>query len=247
MRIFGKLKSMTRWQKALLAATATLSCVVAAQEEVYTVDASASDIHWRIYKAGTFSRFGHNHVISVADFTGTVTRADDIAASTFELVIPVESLVVDDPMLRANYGEDFSSVPTPEDIAGTHRNMLSADVLDAANHPMLVVRGKLASGSLETATFALTIELLGRSVEVSAPGAVEVDGDSLVASGEFRVTHADLGMSPFSVMLGALAVAEPLDISYRIEARRAEGPEAALPGPGASGEAAAPPLPRPLR
>ena len=46
-------------------------CVVATavadpqQFETYQVDAGASDIHWRVYKAGALSRLGHNHVISV--------------------------------------------------------------------------------------------------------------------------------------------------------------------------------------
>jgi hypothetical protein len=126
--------------------------------------------------------------------------------------------------------------------------MLGEDVLDGANHPMLLVRGKIASGTLDAATFAITVELLGRSVELSAPGSVAIEGDMLVANGEFRVTHADLGMSPFSVALGALAVAEPLDVSYRVHARRAAPARQATTDVEPSGPAAGlRPLPRPLR
>ena len=42
----------------------------------------------------------------------------------------------------------------------------------------------------------------------------------LRAKGEFELNHADLGMQPFTVMLGALAVGEKLSFSYDIKARR---------------------------
>ena len=45
-----------------------------------------------------------------------------------------------------------------------------------------------------------------------------VNGDKLTATGEFELTHAELGMKPFSVMLGALQVADKMKFAYRIEA-----------------------------
>ena len=236
--------------RTILLMLTALSASLAGAEDAATfaVAADGSNIHWRVYKAGAFARLGHNHVISVADLTGTITYDGDLAASSFELAIPVASLVVDDPELRAEYGEDFSSEPSADDIAGTRRNMLSEDVLDAANHPMLVVRGKIASGTLDAATFAITVELLGKSVPLSALGSIAIDGDTLVAEGELRVTHADLGMEPFSVALGALAVAEPLDVSYRVLAHRAEAARQAATDRERIGLAAGlRPLPRPLR
>ena len=67
---------------------------------VYAVDGAGSDIHWRVYKAGTFARFGHNHVVSVGELSGQVTRDAGSGAGTFELAIPVAGLVVDDDMLQ---------------------------------------------------------------------------------------------------------------------------------------------------
>ena len=207
---------------ALLAAW--LAAGVQAQEPaVYAVDASRSEVYWRVYRAGTFSRFGHNHVVSAGELTGTVTRGRDIEGSTFELEIPVAGLVVDDPAIRARHGEDFSSEPSSDDIAGTRRNMLGERVLDAENHPVLRLRGTLVSGSLDAATLDATVEILGRSVSVSIPASIVADGDTLTASGEFRLDHADLGMEPFNVMMGALAVGEPLDFTYRITAEKAAG------------------------
>lgn len=196
---------------------------LAQERGTYVVNAASSDVHWRVYKAGAFSRLGHNHVISVGELSGTVTYGGDGGGrSSFELTVPVAALVVDDPQLRRRYGADFSSVPSESDIAGTRRNMLSEAVLDGERHPQLRIRGQLASGGRDSAMFALAVEMLGRTVELTVPGEIVADGDALIVSGEFRLTHADLGVKPFSVMMGALAVDEPLDFTYRVRATRPE-------------------------
>jgi polyisoprenoid-binding protein YceI len=193
---------------------------VAEEPVVYAVDAAASNIHWRVYKAGTFSRFGHNHVVSVGQISGEVTRDAGSGAGTFELTIPVAGLVVDDPTLRSLYGEDFSSKPSEDDIAGTRKNMLGDKVLDAEKYPTLAVHGRIEGGAPEAATLAVTVELQGRTVPVSVPCKIAIEDDVLTASGEFRLTHAELGMEPFSVMMGALAVAPELDFSFDVHAMR---------------------------
>jgi hypothetical protein len=189
---------------------------------VYAVDPTGSDIHWRVYKAGTFSRFGHNHVVSVGELSGQVTRDPASGGGMFELTIPVAGLVIDDPALRSRYGEEFSSKPSEDDIAGTRENMLGDRVLDAERHPMLRIEGRADSGASEKTTLAITVELLGRPVPVTVPCSIVVEDDVLTVSGEFRLTHSDLGMEPFNVMLGALAVAPELDFSFDVRATRVD-------------------------
>src|SRR5215510_7894267 len=65
--------------------------------ERYVVDAAHSDFHWLVYKAGAFSRFGHNHTIAAGDLSGSVlVNANDLAQSQFDLQFGVAKLVVDD-------------------------------------------------------------------------------------------------------------------------------------------------------
>jgi hypothetical protein len=187
---------------------------------IYAVDAAGSNIHWRVYKAGTFARFGHNHVVSVGEVSGQVTRDPASGAGTFELTIPVTGLVIDDPALRSLYGEEFSSKPSEEDIAGTSGNMLGDRVLDAEHYPMLRIQGRADAGASEEATLTVSVELLGRTIPVSVPCSIVVENAVLTASGEFRLTHGELGMEPFNVMLGALAVAPELDFSFEVRATR---------------------------
>jgi hypothetical protein len=190
--------------------------------ELYEIDAGASDVHWLVYRAGAFSRFGHNHVISVGEMTGRVLVHPELHQSTFEIEIPVAALVVDDPALRAELGEEFDSVPTAEDVAGTRTNMLSPSVLDGSDHPVLRITGTGPSGERGSETLDVTIEILGRLIPAVLPTTVSLDGDTLEAAGEFRLTHEQLGMKPFSVMMGALQVGEPLDFTYRLSARRVQ-------------------------
>lgn len=206
-----------------LAATALLSTSASAQlgpAATYTVDAARSDVHWLVYRSGALARFGHNHVISVGGMSGTVEVAEQWSDSTFELEIPLLELVVDDPELRAAAGDGFSSEPSEEDVAGTRRNMLGEDLLDAGTHPVLRVAGRAPSGTPVDGEIELTIELAGRTATVTAPVSVERAGRGLTATGSFRLTHEQLGLEPFSALGGALRVAQEMDFTYRISARR---------------------------
>lgn len=190
--------------------------------ERYVVDPAQSDFHWLVYKAGAFSRFGHNHTIAVGGLSGNVlVNRGDLAKSQFDLQFAVGQLVVDDPALRSTLGEDFSSVPKPDDIAGTRKNMLSERVLDGEKYPQIRITGTgpTIGGSMQE--LAVKVEMLGRVIDLKVPTKVTIDGDQLRAAGEFELNHADLGMQPFSVMAGALQVGEKLSFTYDIRAQRA--------------------------
>ena len=212
-----------------LARLLTLLCLgwsglAAAQgvDRVFAIDGAASDIHWLVYKAGAFARLGHNHVIAVPVPKGSVTvDGQDLSASRFEIVIPVADLVIDDPKLRSGLGEEFSSVPTAKDIEGTRHNMLTDRVLNGEKFPTIRVTGTGPFGAADAQTFKLKVELLGRTVDVTAPTKVTVADDRVEASGQFDLNHADLGMQPFTVMMGALQVGEKLSFSYHVVARPA--------------------------
>jgi len=170
----------------------------------YSIDASGSDVHWLVYKAGSLARLGHNHVISIPDLAGSVTaNPTDLSASRFDLQFKVGTLVVDDPKLRSGLGPDFASVPSADDIAGTRKNMLSDRVLMGEKYQTIKVTGMGPAGPAGAdagQTLQITVELLGRSVPLSVPTKIEMHGDDLTASGEFDLTHTALGMMPFTVM-----------------------------------------------
>jgi hypothetical protein len=206
-------------------------CVVCAapagadEARQYTIDAAGSDVHWLVFKAGSLARLGHNHVISVADLAGTATaNPADPSASRFELQFHVQALTVDDPKLRGGLGPDFASVPSADDIAGTRKNMLGDRVLMGEKYQTIKVTGVGPTGAADMQTLQITVELLGRKVPLTVPTKVEMHSDDLTASGEFELTHTALGMMPFTVMLGALQVADNMKFVYRIHATAAPTP-----------------------
>ena len=185
---------------------------------LYTLDPAESEVYWRIYRAGALARLGHNHVISLVDFEGSVSVAPEIADSTWELSFPVDGLVIDDPELRARYGEDFESVPDEDAKAGTKTNMLTDRVLDGANFPTIRLEGSGVVGSLEDASLPVSISIVGRTIEQTFPASITVTDDVVTVEGEYRLTHADLGLEPFSLMGGAMAVGDEIDFTYRLRA-----------------------------
>lgn len=210
-------------QGATAAVTEQRRAVVEPVEgRMYVVDAAASEVLWRISKAGLMARFGHNHVISAEQFGGTVlVDADDPTNSRFELEFPVADLVVDDPELRARFGEEFASVPSEADKEGTRSNMLGDGVLKASEFPVVRVRGGAPEGEGDAQTLPIQIEILGNAFDFRVPGAVAFGDGMVEATGDFALDHADLGMTPFSALGGALQVGPRIEFSYRIRAVQA--------------------------
>lgn len=186
--------------------------------QIYIVDAAESEIYWRIYRSGALARLGHNHVISLTEFEGSVTVGGDVADSTWELSFPVDALVIDDPELRARYGEDFESVPREADKEGTKENMLTEGLLDGVNFPEIRLEGNGVVGSLDAASLPVSIHMLGRTIEQTFPASITITADSVMVEGEYQLTHADLGLEPFSLLGGAMAVGAEIDFTYRLRA-----------------------------
>jgi len=188
--------------------------------QTFTLDAAASQLYWRVYSDGTLARLGHNHVIAAREFTGTVQLQEPLALSTVEIQIPVAALVVDDPTLRAQLGDGFTSLPSAQDIAGTRGNMLSARLLNAGEHPRLLISGTGPLGKPGNQQMALRITVAGMTATQNVPVVVTLQGDTVQAHASFRLTHEALGLEPFSALLGALKVAQPMDFDLHLVARR---------------------------
>jgi polyisoprenoid-binding protein YceI len=202
----------------LPAAAAGAALPAPGQTRVYTVEPAETEIYWRIYRSGALARLGHNHVISMGELAGSVTLTGDLATASFELNFPVAGLVVDDPQLRSRFGEDFESVPSDSDKEGTKTNMLSDGLLNAVAFPDIRLEGTGVNGSLEAAQLPVTIHLLGREIPQVFPASIALDASSVTVSGEYRLTHEDLGLTPFTALGGAMAVGDEIDFSYRIHA-----------------------------
>jgi polyisoprenoid-binding protein YceI len=187
----------------------------------YRIDPKTSDVRLLVYRDGVLSTFGHNHTVSLNDFTGSIRLQPKLAQSRVELEIPVDRLAVDDAAARGREGPDFASQPSEGDIAGTRANMLSAALLNAMQFPAIKVVG--TSGPVDAANSAmldLTVQIVGREIKLALPATLKLEGDQLEAAGEADLSHKQLGLKPFSALLGSLRVADQMKFKYRIRARK---------------------------
>ena len=127
-------------------------------------------------------------------------------------------------MLRnggAAAGEDFASEPSNKDIAGTRRNMLSPALLDSETHPRIdLAIADIQPGDAANA-YVVTLQatVKGGAYRFEAPATVTESADQLTIVGEFSLLQTGLGLTPFSVMLGALQVEDEMHVRYSIVAR----------------------------
>lgn len=181
------------------------------------------------FRGGALAKAGHNHVIASHDLTGTFYVPQDVLRSTFELHVPVAQLVIDEPGLRAQEGPDFPTDVPDSAKEGTRRNMLSEALLNGAQFPDLSlvsqhiesVEGAVGStGATVRADVQVTIRATTHTISV--PVSYSLTNGELVASGELPIKQTDLGLTPFSAMLGALQVQDELRVRFRIVARQAQ-------------------------
>ncbi len=185
---------------------------------VFDVDPARSVVTIRVYRAGPMAKLGHNHVITSGDESGVVWQGLEPSGSGFELRIPVQALVVDDPVARASAGPDFAGDVPESARQGTYQNLLRPEVLDAAQYPEIVVRSNGLDGTWQQPVAHAQATLKGQTRTVDVPLELDRAGTTLTARGAFRIRQTEFGMSPFSVAGGAIQVGDEVDLSFVIVA-----------------------------
>jgi polyisoprenoid-binding protein YceI len=186
----------------------------------YRVDAARSEVLILVYRDGRLATLGHNHVLAVRDLSGEVVVAADLTQSSWQLEFPVAALSVDEPQLRAAQGAEFHTTIDAAAIAGTRDHMLGPLLLDAAHYPAIHLQSEQVHSEADGLRVSTRIVVRDHAVQVEVPVALQRSPDELTASGDFDLTHAELGLTPYSVALGALRVAERMHVRYRLVAQR---------------------------
>lgn len=199
--------------------TAPATPAAAAQD--YRVDTARSLLQILVYRGGKLAALGHNHVVASHDLTGSVMRADPLAGTRFDLRLPVASLTVDEPELRRQAGADFQTEVPQSARDGTRRNLLSGAVLDAENFAEIRLRA-VDAVDLQNGRFdvGVDVEIKGQTRRLRVPVQLQVAANELTATGELAVLQSDLGLTPFTALLGALIVENQMLVRFRIVAQR---------------------------
>ncbi len=192
------------------AALAQATVPVPVQGPVLQVDPRRSLVTVRVYRGGPLARLGHDHVIASHDVSGFVATKTGYA----ELAVPLAQLTVDEPALRTAAG--WAPEVAPDAIAGTRHNM-QVKVLQVARYPaaqIRITRRDLAGPGLEV---ALTLHGVTHTETVQATITTPSPRE-MVVTGRLTLHQSDYGITPLSVMGGALQVQDAVDVDFSITA-----------------------------
>jgi YceI-like protein len=180
---------------------------------VFRVDPAESLVVIEVRRAGSLARLGHDHVVASHEVEGFVAPDEGRA----DVYVALGRMVVDEAPLRAEAG--FATQPSETDIEGTRANMLEK-VLEAERFPFAMVRVTGADAKQGSTTLAVAITLHGATRTLKAPAQIEADAEQMSVSGRLAVDQTDFGITPYSLLGGAIAVQNRIDLRFRIRALR---------------------------
>jgi polyisoprenoid-binding protein YceI len=184
----------------------------------YRVEPRDSELRILVYKAGTMAALGHDHVIVNRALAGWATFDGQASTASFSLTVPTSAFLVDDAGARAEEGADFAEVVTDEAKSGTLRNMLSPALLDAAEFPEITVRSVTVRQAQDALEATVSVTVAGHESTLEVPFTLDRSAGRLDGSGSLTVRQSTLGLTPYSVMLGALRVQDDLRVKFKIVA-----------------------------
>jgi hypothetical protein len=182
----------------------------------YRIDSSASELRLLVYRAGPLANLGHNHVMVNRAVTGAVQIGANVSSSSLSLRMRADGFVIDDAQSRQEEGGDFPG-DIPEDAkAGTRRNMLSSAVLNAAEFPDITVRSTSLTGTLNELNAGLEISAGGHTSQISVALSLQGDAHHFTALGVMELRQTALGLTPYSLLHGALQVQDAMQLKFKI-------------------------------
>lgn len=186
----------------------------------YRIDPGAAAVTIKVFRDGPLKALGHNHIVTTQAVNGMVLIADDPAQSRADVWTAIDSLAVDDPDERKRAGAGFESVPTPDDIAGTRRNMFSTEALNALIHPLARVSLQFTGVDADVVHLTARLAVAGGSMSLPIDARFSRGDDFLTIDTQFLLDQRHLGITPFSVMGGALRVAPVVEVAFQARATR---------------------------
>jgi polyisoprenoid-binding protein YceI len=178
----------------------TATCVLSSTAGCSTIDTEKSSMVVKVYKAGVFSAFGHNHEI-----------AAPIAEGSFDEEKPAVELRVDARQLRV-LDKDVSA----KDRAEIQETMLGPKVLDSQKFPEIVFRSNHVE-RLGDGKWAIegSLTLHGQT----QPVRVQVEGQGGHYHGWAQLKQKDFGITPVVVAGGTVKVKNEIRIEFEVRGK----------------------------
>jgi hypothetical protein len=179
---------------------------------VFAIDPVRTQVAIEVRRAGTLAQLGHDHVIASHDVRGYLAPDERRA----DLYLPLDRLAVDEPSMRTEAG--FEGQPSETAIAGTRENMLARFHVEQFPYALIAVREVEAQPSEVRLDVSLTLNGTTRTLRI--PARIERTADDMRVTGLLEVEQTAFGIAPYTILGGALQVADKVRIRFDIRARR---------------------------
>ena len=173
-----------------------------------------------LHADGPLSSVGHTHVISAHALAGTIWLQSPPGQSSCEIELPVANLVVDDPRERAAAGGEFAEPLDDDARNGTRDHMLGERQLDAPHYPKVLLHCRQLRVAADSASVELAVTVREREAVLQVPVKWRRVGEALEINGEFDFRQSDVGLAPYSLLFGALRVADLIHARFTLRATR---------------------------
>jgi polyisoprenoid-binding protein YceI len=172
-----------------------------------------------VYRGGALAKAGHNHLIASHEMSGMAYVPEDLTRGSFEIRVPVQSFTIDEPTLRAIEGPDFQADVPDSAREGTKKNLLSEPMLDGARYPEIVLRSERIEQGADGLVAHVSVTVRDQTRVLAVPLRHELKGDTLLVKGELSLRQTDVGLTPFSLLGGALRVEDGMRVKFSVSAR----------------------------
>ncbi len=174
---------------------------------ILRIDTNHSLVTIIVHRGGMLARLGHDHVVASRDVIGWV----DMDAGRADLYVALEKLSVDEASLRAE--AKFTTQPSTGAIEGTRHNMLEK-VLESARYPFALIH--ITRSAMDNSLMTVAITLHGTTRLFEVPVQIARTSESFAFKGQLTLKQTDFGLTPFSILGGALQVEDQLDFQFNI-------------------------------
>lgn len=170
----------------------------------WSLSAADGELHILTGVAGRAAKMGHRLTIGMQSWQAGVHWAGD-SPTRVELVVDVDSLEV--------LGGEGGLTP----LAGPEKGVARSNALkslDVKRFPQIRFSADQVEKTADGYRLTGTVEIHGTARPQVVDVAVEDSGDTLSLSARVPVTQSDFGVKPFSLMMGALKVADEVTIEF---------------------------------
>jgi hypothetical protein len=188
---------------------------------LWRLDAEASQLRIVVFRGGAAARLGHHHIVQAARCEGWLWLPEQgLEGAQGRIDVPLAELQLDEPAWRQAAGGEFDERPLSAEDRSRHAAQPACACSRPTAHPKASLQLQALGGAAPWWLAEVGLSVGGGLASLRVALDVRQHGAALRTAGRLPLRHADLGLQPFSVLGGLLAVREELVLDFDLHWRR---------------------------